>query len=164
MSNTNQNTLGRQETTSGNPPNAWNCRSRVECHVIGNKCQSAEVVYKARVITENKEFSYIGATGGRLKVRVNNHLYSFRNKNMKCATSLSKLIWDLKFRKIAYKVQWEIIKQSKKYYLGSKICRLCLDELILILRLKESIINDRMEIFGKCRHSLAASFSNIPDS
>ena len=117
-------------------------------------------MYKATVTTDNGIFNYIGATGNKLKIRITNHLHSFRNIKLRYSTSLSKLIWELKERHVKFKVKWEIIKKSRKYQLGNRDCMLCLDELMLIIKHSGSIINERLEIFSNCHHILAASFIN----
>ena len=85
-------------------------------------------------------------------------LHSFRNRKLENITSLSKKIWELKDKGDQYKTEWEIVKKSQKYRIGQKDCKLCLEELILILKEGPRLLNERCETFAGCRHKSAATF------
>ena len=61
-------------------------------------------------------------------------------------------------------MRWEVIKRSQKYKIGDKECRLCLDEIIIILREGPSLLNERRETFSTCRHKRATSFINYKEA
>ena len=80
-----------------------NCRVRKNCP-LDNSCLLDNIVYEAKVETENKVFRYIGGTGTSFKKRWSNHLHSFRNPVMRNTTSLAKVVQDLKDRKIQHSI------------------------------------------------------------
>ena len=68
-------------------------------------------------------------------------------------TTLSKYIWELKDKTIAYEINWKILKCVPSYSKEAKRCQLCLAEKVLILYAdKKTLLNERSEIMGKCRH------------
>ena len=81
-----------------------NCRVRKNCP-LDNSCLLDNIVYEAKVETENKTFRYIGCTGTSFKKRWSNHLHSFRNPGMRNTTSLAKVVQDLKDRKIKHSIK-----------------------------------------------------------
>ena len=112
-------------------------------------------IYKARITnTDNKETkTYIGVTGNDFKTRYQNHCKSLNNKKSLNETELSKHIWNLKDNKRKYTIAWDIIKQIPSCKAGSRKCRLCFEEKLLILKRQgKNILNRRSELFSKCRH------------
>ena len=79
-----------------------------------------------------KTYKYVGATSTSLKKRYSNHKYSFTNKKAKSATSLSKLIHELKDTGKHYEIDWRLIKNARSYNLGNRICDLCVTEALII--------------------------------
>ena len=69
-------------------------------------------------------------------------------------SELSKKIWELKCKGENYTIEWDIRGQSKSYKPGSKSCKLCHEEVFQILHYKENenLVNNRNELYKKCRH------------
>ena len=87
---------------------------------------------------------------------------SFRNGRYKHATELSKYIWSLKVRKIAYQIKWLKIKQARSYSNASKRYNLCSWKKLFILRIPEmSTLNSRNELASGCRHAGKFLLQNV---
>ena len=139
--------------TNTNSTRHCNCRQPDQCPIHGN-CLKTNVIYKAEVTkTDNNETrTYIGVTANDFKTRYRNHSKSLKNKKYHNDTELSKHIWELKNVKRKYTIKWEITKQLPPRKAGSRKCRLCLEEKLLILKgRKMNILNKRSEHFSACR-------------
>lgn len=126
--------------------NRCNCSAGELCNLKDNRCQESNIVHKAIVKAQKDGFYYVGATANKLKTRINNYIYTFRNPSLKNATSLSKLIWRLKNEGRDFTVQWEIIANTTSYAIGDSSCKLCILELYLILKFKLHLLNERLAI------------------
>ena len=99
---------------------------------------SSDVVYMAEVHKYNdtndiiKTYKYVGATSTSFKKRYANHKYSFSNIKLKSATSLSKLIHELKDSGKRFSIDWKLIKNARSYSPGNRICDLCVTEALII--------------------------------
>ena len=76
-------------------PDTCNCRKKEECPLPG-KCTIQNVIYEAKVTTENDYKRYIGLTAMPFKKRYSSHKSSFNNRDKSNQTELSKHIWKLK--------------------------------------------------------------------
>ena len=78
------------------PEPQCNCRQKDSCQLKG-KCLTKGVVYQAAVTTTdtNGTQNYVGLTETTFKTRYKYHTSSFRNRNKKNTTELSKHIWSL---------------------------------------------------------------------
>ncbi len=67
-------------------------------------------------------------------------------------TERSKYIWKLKDNKQDFDITWAVLKQSISYTGGSKICNLCLEEKLCILKdkNKQNLLNKNSEIVSTC--------------
>ena len=76
------------------------------------------------------------------------------NDKYRNSTTLSAYVWSLKDKNITPSLKWSIMKRAKSYSNTSKVCRLCLQEKLEILRYpnKSELLNKRSEIVSKCRH------------
>ena len=139
------------------------CNCRMECPLpSNNECRSACVIYKATVTTANATKSYIGSTESDIKLRIANHNQSFRNKKLRYATRLSAYIHDLQDNDNPFDIKWDILSKSNPYQCGSRICHLCIDEKLKILRSNPpETLNTRTEIANKCRHRLKFKLRNV---
>ena len=72
--------------------------------------------------------TYVGLTEKSFKTRYANHKSSFRDRNMRLSTEISKNIWHLKDAKIECKVTWNILKQGAPFNPASNLCNLYLWE------------------------------------
>ena len=134
-----------------------NCPGNVrdKCPLDG-QCLASKVAYNAEVSTigdNNPNRDYIGTSKGPIKKRIAVHKKSFSDKTYN-PTSLSKYIWSLKEKGIAYRIKWSILRRTGGYNSVSKSCSLCLTEKLLIASYpnKKTLINERNELVTKCRH------------
>ena len=89
-------------------------------------------------------------------MRHRNHTKSFRHRQYETDSELSKHKWALTDRGETLDIDWEIIKKSRSYRPGMKMCNLCIEEINQILfsqeNERESLLNKREELYSKCRH------------
>ena len=121
---------------------------------LDGKCLTKSVVYKATVTetTLNIQETYIGLTENEFLTRFNLHKSSFKLEKLEhktTSTTLSDHFWKLKNKNI--NIKWEVVKKVKPFAPGDKVCGLCLQEKLSILRSAPSL-NKRSEIFGHCIH------------
>ena len=69
-------------------------------------------VIRTLYIKPTTKETYIGLCDTTFKLRKRNHVCSFKNDRYKHATELSKDIWNLKHKNIAYDIKWRKIKQA----------------------------------------------------
>lgn len=138
-----------------------NCKQKDLCPMNG-KCLQTNIIYQASVTSNNNTETYIGLTETQFKTRYRNHTLSFRNEKYKNSTELSKHIWKLKEKGLAYNIQWNIINKAPPYNPISKVCNLCLTEkYYLTFKPDLSSLNKRSEISSACRHSSKYLLCNI---
>ena len=123
------------------------------CPVEG-KCSVKGVVYQATVTYDgDKTDTYTGLTERKFIERHKEHLTNFETRNKKNSTKLSRKIWDLQDKNKVFEIKWQILQNSKPYNAGGKECRLCLEEIgIILFQPEKASLNSRTEIFNKCRH------------
>ena len=120
------------------------------------------VVYQAVVkrsdgVTE----SYVGLTEKTFKDRWTKHKSSFKTRNPKNATGLSRYVWKLMDDEIDHNIEWKILSRGKPFNPASGVCRLCIHEKFFILfRPEMSTINARNEIAGPCLHKASRLLKN----
>ena len=142
-----------------------NCKNGISSCPLDGKCQTKSLVYKATVKIENSATNknYLGLTSYPFKTRYNNHLYSFKSEKQAQNTGLSKFIWELKSEQKNFDIKWEIAALAPSYSTESKKCHLCLTEKTLILlSTSNNSLNQRNEIFNKCRHKNKFILGNHP--
>ena len=98
--------------------------------------------------TNNQE-TYIGLSRIKFKTRFNLHKSSFKLEHKRTSTTLSDHVWKLKNKKIDFNIKWEIAKKVKSFAPLEKVCKLCLQEKISILRSAPSL-NKKNDIIGHC--------------
>ena len=120
------------------------------------------VVYKATVTetTSNNQKTYIGLTENKFKTRFNLHKSSFKLEHKRSSTTLSDNVWKLKKKNINFNIEWQVVKRVKPFAPSNKVCGLCLQEKLSILRSAPSL-NKRSEIFGHCIHRKKFLLSNL---
>ena len=138
-----------------------NCRQKSSCPLDG-KCLTKCVVYKATVTetTSNNQETYIGLTENEFKTRFNLHKSSFKLEHKRTSTTLSDHVWKLKKNNINFNISWQVVKRVKPFAPNNKVCGLCLQEKLSILRSAPSL-NKRSEIFGHCIHRKKFLLSNL---
>ena len=138
------------------------CRKKDMCPVNG-KCLEESVVYQAVVKREDGlTDSYVGLTENSFKDRWTKHKSSFRTRNPKNASGLSRYIWNLEDQNIQYELEWKIISRAKPYDPASGVCRLCVREkYFIIFQPNMATINSRNEIAGPCLHKASRLLKKI---
>ena len=148
-----------QDTTE----NECNCTRGKTCP-LDKKCLTSGIVYQATVKREdnNKEETYIGLTNTPFKERFRNHISSFKHRNKRFATALSKYIWTLKDSNISHTIQWKIIRKCSAYSTTTRSCNLCLTEkYYIIFKAKMATLNNRNELATGCRHRKSHLLSEL---
>ena len=136
------------------------CRIKEECPV-DNVCQTPDVLYNAKVISDSGTASYLGQTGDEFKKRWRNHKSNFLVEKNKHKTTLSSHIWNLRESGEKYTVEWKILKQIPSYRPGDRYYKLCTAEVFGIIFKKEiSGLNYRSEIFKPCPHKRRVKIFN----
>ena len=81
-----------------------------------------------------------------------NHKQSFKHEKYRNQKELSKHVWALKDKKIAYDIKWQILQQARPYSNGSKKCNLCTTEKFYIMCKPEmASMNTRAELVNTCK-------------
>ena len=128
------------------------CKCRATCPLEG-KCKTSNLIYRAKIRSEQVESTYIGLTSTQFIQRYRNHTYSFKKEGMKTATELSKHIWGLKEAGKEYTINWEIVREAKSYKPGGRYCNLCTSEALAIaFQAGPNCLNSKSEIIKQCRH------------
>ena len=96
---------------------------------------------------------YIGNTTSSFKARWANHTKSFRHEEYQHETTLSSYVWDNNLNPNP-PIKWSLVKKSRKYQSGDKVCQICNDEKYSILKGLHNVnnINKRSDIGTKCHH------------
>ena len=138
-----------------------NCRNKNNCPVEG-ECQKKGVIYQAEVTRDdNVVDTYIGLAATSFKDRWRNHCSSFRTRNPKNSTTLSKYVWELDDKKIGYQVKWKIVGTAPPYNHVTDRCNLCIREKYFIIFQPEmASINSRSEVAGNCLHRKSELLKN----
>ena len=140
--------------TANNTPKQelCNCRKKESCPLPG-KCKTKNIIYEATVKTQEEEKSYIGLTATTFKERYQTHLASFKNREKRQSTELSKYIRTQKDNNKPYEIKWKILKHAQPYSPKSKKCNLCLwEKYHIITANKCTTLNKRTELHSACRH------------
>ena len=137
------------------------CTCRVKnAYPVQGKCLSNQIVYQALVKRiDGVADSYVGLTENSFKDRWTKHKSSFRTRNPKNATALSRYVWKLMDEKTDYDIEWKILSHTKPYNPGTGVCRLCLrDKFYIWFKPEMSTINSRNKIAGPCVHKASKLF------
>lgn len=132
-----------------------NCRSNRICPLDG-KCLTPNTVYLAEITnnTNTEKRFYIGISATPFKERARNHNRDITHDKYKNSTELAKYVWKLRDKGITANVKY---KTLRKIYgrPKEKFCQLCLTEKLLIFDFEypDMLLNDRSELFKKCRHT-----------
>ena len=141
------------DSNSESEKGGCNCRVKNDCPV-GGECQRMGVVYQAEVTRDDgKVDTYIGLAATSFKDRYSNHTSSFRTRNPKNSTTLSKYIWGLQDQNIGHQVKWKILSSASPFNHVTNRCRLCEKEKYFIIFQPEmATLNNRNELAGHCLH------------
>ena len=149
ISSHNKNLLSnKQEPKTTIPP--CNCCNSAICPLNG-ECREKAVTYKASITSDGSSKRYIGCTDTEFKTRYYNHTHSFRYREKRNATELSKAFWNAKDSGHEPVTKWSIANRATACQPGSQSCNLCLTEkLAILLADKRTALNKRSELTGKC--------------
>ena len=144
----------RKLTENDVTPESVGCRCRQAPCLLDGRCEVKDIIYKATIEgPPNEKFFYYGSCSTRFITRYHNHKHSFKFRNSKTSTALSRKVWDLKDKGVSPKVTFKIHKESKSAGTCETSCRLCIDEKKCILYDSDpNMINSREEIYSKCKH------------
>ena len=84
-------------------------------------------------IISTKPETCVGLCSNPFKARLVNHKTSFKYESKSKSTALSTHIWDLKMKKIIYKMEWKIFHREQQYSPRTGFCSLCTCEKFQIL-------------------------------
>ena len=118
-------------------------------------------MYKYTAIKDKEEkWSYIGLTGGNMKVRVSNHKWTAKKiENSK--TTLSKKMIEEREKGNKWEEKWERLMAARPRKANKKNCNICSKETLLLQRRSKTNINSREEIGGYCPHRRKWLLANI---
>ena len=118
-------TVLASKNTNVHPP--CNCRRKAECPLNGD-CRKKAIVYKASISTDSNDppKSYYGCCKTEFKSRFYNHGQTFKSKQKRYATELSKAFWEAIDNGRDPYVEWSISASSSTYQPGAARCNLCL--------------------------------------
>ena len=150
---TSHNSRILKSDTNSEDEKECSCRTKSNCPV-NEKCLKKGVIYQAEVKSDdNKVETYIGLAATTFKDRYSNHKSSFKTRNPKNSTTLSKYIWGLQDKGIKYEVKWKLVGSAPPYNPVSDKCKLCVKEKYFIIFQPEmATLNSRNEIAGFCNH------------
>jgi hypothetical protein len=143
-----------------------NCRNKQGCPFLG-KCRNSIVVYQATCQATGKK--YIGNTQQHVKTRLSQHVQdtkklfidgkrsdSFANHFAKIVPAGTEKKEVKNFVKVKVDILWQGDPISCMKLFGTRSCKLCAKEKILILNLTrkqpQMAINKCTEVYGACRH------------
>ena len=157
----NRNLLQKDNSTV-NQTLPCNCRNKSKCP-LGGKCGESSVIYKAELKHNGGSKQYIGSCSTTFKTRLYNHHQSFKDRQKRNATELSKAIWNFKDLGGNPEITWSIVRQTPPYQCGSRRCRLCQSEKLTIFQAdNRTLLNKRSELISKCRHRNKYKLKNCP--
>ena len=129
-----------------------NCRVSSECPMNG-KCLQNNIIYQAKVSTQNKNEYYVGLTSNSFKTRLATHKASLKKRNLEKSCKLAQYVWELKDKNINYNLTWKTIGKAKPFSSINNICNLCnLEKYFILFKPEMATINKRTELTGNSRH------------
>ena len=127
-----------------------NCRRKEECP-MSNQCLKSNIVYRAKVTSEDTTKEYIGCTATTFKDRYTTHKLGFNHIKYAKGCELTKYIQQLKSEEKQYRIQWDILDHVRGKYVREQ-CRLCTTETMRINEhLRKSQLLNKGSV-NKCPH------------
>ena len=81
------------------------------CPVEDNKCNIENCIYSVSINCENNEkYTYLGMSAPAIRLRIANHLASFKNNTKRNQTELSKQIHTLKDKGIGHNINFKVVE------------------------------------------------------
>ena len=136
-----------------------NCRNKDSCP-LNNQCLTKNIVYEAKIETEDTIKFYRGLCSTTFKERLavhNQHINHWKHRN-KC--ELAKYAWELKSQNKDFNISWKILKKVQGRLVGGA-CRLCTTEKLSIIEHPDpnNLLNSNC--ITKCRHGDKYTLSNV---
>ena len=128
-----------------------NCQIKDRCPLDG-QCNVSQIIYKAIVKSPGMDDHYYYGQAKSFKERFRNHISSFGNRSCKQKCALKKFIWKLQDRNKPYEIRWKLVKYSRIYQPGDRMCGMCIDEKLTILENIGSHQTINEEFNGRCFH------------
>ena len=142
ISSHNKNLLGNKQEPKTTIPPCYCCNS-ANCPLNG-ECREKPVIYKASITSHGSSKQYIECTETEFKTSYYNHTHSFRYREKRNATELSKAFWNAKDSGHEPIIKRSIADRATAYQTGSRSCNLCLTEkLAILLADKRTALNRR---------------------
>ena len=144
ISSHNKNLLSnKHESKTTIPP--CNCRNSANCP-LNRECREKSAIYKASITSGGSFKHYIGCTKTKFQTRYYNHTHSFRYREKRNATELSKALWNAKDSGHQPAIIWSIADPATAHQPGFRCCKLCLTEkLAILLADKRTALNQKSE-------------------
>ena len=141
-----------RELESEEQKRTCNCPRTKTCPVQG-KCLLENVVYQAKVKSDNTEETYVGLTSNTFKSRLGNHRKAMKNERYRYDTTLSSHIWDIKDRGGEFEVEWKLIDRAQTFSPITGICNLCtIEKYHILFNPNLATLNKREEFTNFCLH------------
>ena len=136
-----------------------NCRKKEECP-MNNECLKTNIVYRAKVTTEEITKEYIGCTATTFKDRYTTHKQGFTHEKYANRCELTKYVHKLKSEDKPYDIQWDILDHVRGKYVREQ-CRLCITE---TMRINEHLRRSQLLNSGsinRCPHERSLYLDSI---
>ena len=112
----------------------------------------SQIIYKATVKSPGMDDHHHYGQAKSFKERFRNHTSSFGNRSCKQKCALKKFVWKLQDRNKPYEIKWKLVKYSKIYQPGDRMCGICIDEKLTILENIDSPHTINEDVNGRCFH------------
>ena len=159
LSSLNKHKLAPQ-TPLPNAPKICTCTANSVCPV-GGVCNKKDVIYSAKVTTNDKVETYTGVSKPDWKSIHSRHQQDMKNER-EHATKLCGYLINLQRKSIPYDIEWQICSSSPSYRAGNSRCNLCVAEAAQIMWNKNlATLNSRSEMFNICIHTRGPKLSGV---
>ena len=158
----NRKILSKDNSNNPTPRKMCNCEKGVGTCPVEGECLTMDSIYEATVTSENIEAKkYVGSAATTFKARHDNHKSDFKISSRRIRTKLAGYVWTLKDQGIQHNTKFNIKETAKSYTPNAARCLLCITEKLRILQADPQVyLNDRTEIFAKCRQRFKIFLSN----
>ena len=151
ISSHNKSTISKTKEENGTEQDRLcNCRKKEECP-LNNECLRSNIVYRAKVTTEDATKEYIGCTSNTFKERYTTHKQGFNHAKYAKRCELTKYIQQCKSEEKQFNIQWDILDSVRGKFVREQ-CKLCITE---TMRINEHLRRTQLLNSGsvnKCPH------------
>ena len=154
----NYNVLSKRNDNSNRK---CNCKSKPSSP-LNVECLIQCLVYKATSAVSNNSFVYYGTSQVEFKTRYNNYTKSFKHRECRNETVLSKHVWNLKDHGFDKNLSLEIHKKLSPYQCGSKRRDLCLSgKVSIVFHDPDTLLSKRTELISGFDHKNKILLTNV---